>query len=292
LDPDATGYVRPARCKRAIEAMYRDRFNISVTIQDAQAVLASMENTILTFYLFIVILICVGLYSGTSDFNHGLTSISAVLVAWSFVFGSSMARSFEGLIFLFNIHLFDVGDTLLLPDGNYYTVNRIRVLATDFLRDDGCFVRLENSVLRTQHVVNLTTSKQKNQLLDFYVHSYDMTPELLQSMNDDLDVFVRENCADYTGYHITVRNFVHNAASGGRGDNGNFCRVAVWLRFQKLNIDIYACHLARQNFLLYVCKILRKNGIEPPSQSNLNKARAQAQHDFGIDQQSRQPQHM
>jgi small-conductance mechanosensitive channel len=48
-------------------------------------------------------------------------SISSVTLAFVFVFGNSIRNIYEGVIFLFVVHAFDVGDYLLIND-SYHKV--------------------------------------------------------------------------------------------------------------------------------------------------------------------------
>ncbi len=260
LDPDKSGYTRPSRLRRTVDFLTQDRYRIAVTMQDAQTVTKSMESLFIIIYLLIAALVIFGIYSTGKNITDSLTAIASLVVAWSFVFGPSMRNSFESLIFLFSVHLYDVGD-LVNFDNQLYKVARIRVIMTDFVRDDGHFVRIENVALRTKTIINLTTSKNYAQLINFYVNASEMTPEILRGLTADITTFVNANQNDYGEFHVTMREFVHSVKEGGNGDTGNFVRMAVWLNFKKMCYELKPCHLARQAFIMHVCELLKKYDI-------------------------------
>ena len=50
--------------------------------------------------------------------NKVWLTVSSVLLGFSFVFSTSIRTTFESVVFLFVVHPYDVGDTLLLTDPN------------------------------------------------------------------------------------------------------------------------------------------------------------------------------
>lgn len=37
--------------------------------------------------------------------------------------------------------------------------------------------------------------------------------------------------------------------------------MAVWLNFKKMVHELYACHMARSEFIMHVCTLLQKYGV-------------------------------
>lgn len=68
------------------------------------------------------------------------------MFAATFIFGNSAKNMFEGIIFMFVTHPFDVGDRLLI-DGNNLIVKELGILYTIFQKWDGQVIYTPNSVL-------------------------------------------------------------------------------------------------------------------------------------------------
>ncbi len=49
------------------------------------------------------------------DINKVWLTLSSVIVAFSFVFGTSFMEMFQTVVLLFVVHPFDVGDALMIP---------------------------------------------------------------------------------------------------------------------------------------------------------------------------------
>ena len=64
------------------------------------------------------------------------TTVASVVIAFSFIFGTSIRQMYESVIFLFVVHPFDVGDALIVL-ADYHVVSDALVLGGHF---DNMFV--------------------------------------------------------------------------------------------------------------------------------------------------------
>jgi len=78
------------------------------------------------------------------DVGHLVISLSSIMVALTLIFGNFLRTIFEGVVFLFMVHPYDVGEVLSWGD-ELHVVNEIGLLNTVLLKWDGrkIFVRRE-----------------------------------------------------------------------------------------------------------------------------------------------------
>lgn len=109
------------------------------------------------FMLFVVlILITVSIFN-SSAFNS-LSSISSVILSFTFLFGSTAKTVFENIIFIFFIHPYDVGDRLLI-NNKTYVVTKIYLLTTLLESFDGQLEYVANTHLATMDIYNIRRSR-------------------------------------------------------------------------------------------------------------------------------------
>lgn len=236
MDPDNTGYLHVYRLRRYMESAYRERFMLALTMQDSQRVMLSLDGLFLGFYLFLVMLIALAMFTSGNDFGTTFATLASVLLAWSFILGNTLKNCFENLVFLFYVHHFDVGD-LVRIGGDLLKVTSISVMASDFVRDDGAFIRIENHILRNSKIVNLTTSENFNERLDIYIGLSDVSSHIFACLDKDIGAFIKKNPKDYTGLSLTIRAMVHPVSDGSNGSNGQYIRTAVFLKYARPNYD-------------------------------------------------------
>ena len=87
-------------------------------------------------------------------------SFSSVILAFTFIFGASLQRMYENVIFLFVVHPYDVGDALLV-DGVWHSVVEISLQTTAIVRWDGIKLWVPNSKIRAGEVANISSSQNR-----------------------------------------------------------------------------------------------------------------------------------
>ena len=55
------------------------------------------------------------------------TTVASIVIAFSFIFGTSIRQMYESVIFLFVVHPFDVGDALIVL-ADYHVVSHVLML--------------------------------------------------------------------------------------------------------------------------------------------------------------------
>lgn len=87
-------------------------------------------------------------------------SFSSVILAFTFIFGASLQRMYENVIFLFVVHPYDVGDALMV-DNVWHSVVEISLQTTALVRWDGIKMWIPNSKIRAGEVANISSSQNR-----------------------------------------------------------------------------------------------------------------------------------
>ncbi|KAK9735989.1 hypothetical protein RND81_04G243300 [Saponaria officinalis] len=131
------------------------------------------------------------LLSGLAKTNV-LVLIASPLLAVTFIFGDTLKSLFQGLIFVYVVHPFDVGD-LCVVDDKLLEVKRIGVWSTTFSKVRTVGKQQEviypNSALATKNVINHKTEFDWNDEISFSLKSLakEKTEELKQQIESYLD---------------------------------------------------------------------------------------------------------
>lgn len=134
--------------------------------------------------------------SQQSSVGTTLAGAGTVLISLSFVFAITAQEILGSCIFLFVKHPFDVGDRVDIEDKRY-VVEHISLLYSVFkCLDNQKVTQVPNNVLNIKWVDNISRSKYMTEFVKIGVN-YDTTLEDIQTLKDELTLFVRENSRDF-----------------------------------------------------------------------------------------------
>ena len=210
FDPAGSGFTTHSRVRKMLVSVFAGRRNISATLQDAHQVLTALDSFIFTALLFVVTMISLAIYS--IDVLQLWLGLSSALLAWSFVFGSTVRVAFEALVFLFLINPYNVGDVIEIgPARDRYEVRRISLFSTELLSWDGSITVMPNQSMATATpIYNFNISEKLGRVQKFQVDCDVVTDEFMRLLNEDMIRFLREpdNAARFTmDYCIHARDF-------------------------------------------------------------------------------------
>jgi small-conductance mechanosensitive channel len=154
LDVDVDGAVTREELDAAIARNAERRDGLVATLRDAHLIVQVLEQFIGSGTNVLVALAC--FYVFQLDVAKIWLSFSSLVVAFSFTFGNSLRVALENAVFLFVVHAFDVGDTIMVPDGTF-TVQKLSLYCTVLRRvSDGQLSWEPNAKLSADTVSNLT----------------------------------------------------------------------------------------------------------------------------------------
>jgi hypothetical protein len=167
FDEDQNGYITKQELKGTIMNLEKEKKGISKSLRDVGSAVGTLDNLLLVISLLVSLLIILVIF-GIPLYSFLLTSVS-LLVAVTFIFGNSAKTMFEGIIFLFITHPFDVGDRVFIDNFNYI-VHEIGIITTTFRRWDGQLILSPNSILLTKNIVNVRRSPNMMEIVELHVH--------------------------------------------------------------------------------------------------------------------------
>jgi len=166
---------------------------------------------------------------------------------------------FGNVIFLFGVHPYDIGDTLLIND-QYLTVDEITINFTCCVSGYNLRVWYPNQALQSNLFVNLTTSGTKWEVITVFV-DMDTDPIILQKIYDACKEVRDKNSSEYgPGYRVKF------AAAQDPFKVG----IQMVYEYSHQGIDFSRTATARSWMYETMARILTENGIRytwPPTKS-------------------------
>jgi len=154
----AADEVNEAQFERALLKAAEGRIALKRTLQDYMRIKSKLEVGFTLFSCLMLTLSC-GVILKVDFLNAGTTWLSLVL-AFSFCFGDTIKRLFEGLILVFVWHPFGVSDRVFINDDKNVEMNmvvsKINLLNTEFVRSDGQMCILSNGIIQQRDVRNVS----------------------------------------------------------------------------------------------------------------------------------------
>lgn len=132
------------------------RSNLHVNLENYQSMINTLDRVLLSICAVIMLFVTMFIFKLPVLKNGPL--IISIFLALSIMFGSTLTRFFEGLVFVFLIRPFNVGDTVFIKDEasrEYcHTVSSMHLLTTVFVREDGQTVIMSNFRLKDLIIIN------------------------------------------------------------------------------------------------------------------------------------------
>ncbi|XP_017241265.1 mechanosensitive ion channel protein 6 [Daucus carota subsp. sativus] len=169
---------------------------------------------------------------------HFFVLLSSQLLLVVFVFGNTCKTMFEGIIFLFVMHPFDIGDRCEVDDVQL-VVEEMNILTTTFLRYDNQKICYPNSLLSNKPISNYYRSPDMGDAIDFSIHI--STPvEKIALMKEKITSYIEKNSDHwYPAPMIVLRDI----------EDMNRLKISLWLS-HRINFQDMGKRWARRALVL------------------------------------------
>ncbi|WPT15326.1 Mechanosensitive ion channel protein 4 [Picochlorum sp. SENEW3] len=249
LDANMDGKISKQDCISAVEKIYHERCNLASTLRDTKAITRVLEKlvggVIHTIFFFLYLLV---FRAKVTEIWVGFTGL---LVSLSFIFATTVSNVFENIIFLFGVHPYDIGDTLLIND-QYLTIDEITINFTCCMSGYNLRVWFPNQQLQSNLFVNLTTSGTKWEVIYVYV-DIDTDPIILDKIESEC-ARVRQEKADEYGPGFRVK-FAAAAMPYKVG-------IEMVYEYSHQGINFHRTACARSWMYEAFCRVLTENNIQ------------------------------
>lgn len=249
LDHNEDGSITLKDCVASIEKIYHERCNLASSLRDTRAITNVLEflvgMVIHTIFFFFYLLI---FKAHVSEIWVGFTGL---LVAFSFIFASTVSNVFENIVFLFGVHPYDIGDTLLI-NNQYLTVDEITINFTCCISGYNLRVWFPNQQLQSNLFVNLTTSGTKWETIYVYV-DIDTDPKILDKIEQACNQVREEKKGEYgPGFRVKF------AAAAMPYKVG----IEMVYEYSHQGINFHRTACARSWMYETFCRILSENNVQ------------------------------
>ncbi|ORX83454.1 hypothetical protein K493DRAFT_360468 [Basidiobolus meristosporus CBS 931.73] len=152
----------------SLQEIYQEKQALTKSLKDLDKAIAKLDSILMAIVYVIVVLVLVA--SFVSKFETYIATAGSILVAVSFMTGSSAQAVFESIVFLFVRHPFDVGDRVNIDDKSYI-VKEMGLLSTVFETPEGTVVIIPNNSISGSSIENIRRSGDISEILRVLVDS-------------------------------------------------------------------------------------------------------------------------
>ncbi|KAI9204583.1 Mechanosensitive ion channel-domain-containing protein [Polychytrium aggregatum] len=151
--------------KESVIQIYRERRVLFNSLRDLSQSVGALNRILLVFCFIVTSVIALAIFGISLS---GIVPYAGLLGSLSFIFGPSANITFQGALFTFVMHTFDVGD-LVCIDGTTYKVLKVKLLMTKFINMDGQLLYIPNSILIGKPIINYRRSPDQWEGITFQV---------------------------------------------------------------------------------------------------------------------------
>jgi small-conductance mechanosensitive channel len=249
LDSDGDGSICMKDCISAVERIYSERCNLASTLRDTKAITNVLEFliglVIHTIFIFFYLMIM------GADVSQIWVGFTGLLVSFSFIFATTVSNVFQNIIFLFGVHAYDIGDTLLI-NNQYLTVDEITINYTCCVSGYNLKVWFPNTALQSNLFVNLTTSGTKWDVIYVYV-DIDTDPSILDKIEKACAEVRQEKKGEYgPGFRVKFGSAAMPYKVG----------IEMVYEYSHQGINFHRTACARSWMYETFCRILTENNVQ------------------------------
>jgi hypothetical protein len=170
FDRDQDGTISKTEFRHTVISVYREQRNLATSVADASQAFHKLAASIHGLVVGGLVFVCMAI------FGVQVQSLFAILLSLvlglNVVIGDAAKRSFQGIVFLFVDHPYDVGDRVLvgaLNEPDPLVVHQINMLTTVFHRWNGQELYVPNALLAGTTIFNVSRSAEQWERIDFQV---------------------------------------------------------------------------------------------------------------------------
>lgn len=269
FDRDQDGTISKTEFRHTVISVYREQRNLATSVADASQAFHKLANSVHGLVLGALVFVCLAI------FGVQVQSLFAILLSLvlglNVVIGDAAKRSFQGIVFLFVDHPYDVGDRVIvgaLSEPDPLVVRQINMLTTVFHRWNGQELYVPNALLAGTTIFNVSRSAEQWERIDFQVLITEDTTsaaagrpaiDRLGVFRDKLEAWVKSKAGDFMPTY-ELKPII--AGEQGKTEDSLDC-LAVTLRIQcRPTLDSQKRWARHTKLLAFVKTTLSAVGLE------------------------------
>ena len=193
-------YVTREAIERALISISQEKRLIARSINDSRSIVTKLNTLLTLIFLIITGIVALLIFEGNvqtfqANFQQFLLSISAFLVAYTFLVGPLFRDLINCILFVFIMHPYDVGDRIIIDEMNLI-VHRVNFMSTEFIQWDGQRMYIPNTVLLTKVIHNVRRSDPQKETIALDL-PIDTPPHIIETLHQRLKDFFETNKAEF-----------------------------------------------------------------------------------------------
>ena len=248
LDTENVGVLKREQIVRRFVEIYERRRDLAKSLASTTSVLATLETITLSALYVVLVFVVLGIFD--QNILEMWFTVSSMFLAFVFMFGNSIRQLFESVIFIFVIHPFDVGDSVLIK-GVRHKIQNISILTTETTKWNGQVIYYPNSVLNSNPMINLSRTKTYTDEQTWVVDLH--TPQrVFESLPMYLEAYAKDHSDDYI--EIIPRIYSH-------AEDPMKIKITVFYMYTFNGLPPDRSGNARDRLGLHIRKFLVDNGV-------------------------------
>lgn len=151
LDADGDGKPSWPECRDAVVRIFKQRKQLTAALNDTGDIVGTLHFILICVLQMVLVFLYLLVWH--VDVARVWVTFSSIILAFTFVVGSSIRTAYENMMFLFIVHPYDVGDILLI-EGESHVVHKIKLSNTILEQSSGIRVSYPNSKLAQIPICN------------------------------------------------------------------------------------------------------------------------------------------
>ena len=243
--------------KQSIQAIYQDRWDLNRALTTHASIIKKLDRVMIGFIISVILYFSpiVGFQMDKSNILNLSAAIGPLLYSFQELFGDSLKRFCEAIIYIVTCHPYDIGDRVSI-DGVDFFVHKIGLVSTTFKRFDGFMVWFPNYSLSKKALCNIRRTGMQGQRLEIHVDA-SVPLEKLQKLSGSIKDFIKNDTKDFEAVGASFFDFQLEK---------NYT-VIVFILKHRFNFQDGVQRAERQNrFLLFLREEIATMGIDykPP----------------------------
>ena len=243
--------------KKSIQAIYQDRWDLNRALTTHASIIKKLDRVMIGFIISVILYFSpiVGFQMDKSNILNVSAAVGPLLFSFQELFGDSLKRFCEAIIYIVTCHPYDIGDRVSI-DGVDFFVQKIGLVSTTFKRFDGFMVWIPNYSLSKKALCNIRRTGMQGQRLEIHVDA-SVPLDKLQKLSTSIKAFIKADTKDFEAVTASFFDFQMDK---------NYT-VIVFILKHRFNFQDGVQRAERQNrFLFFLKEEVARMGIDykPP----------------------------
>ena len=264
LDSDGDGKPSWPECRDAVIRIFKQRKQLTAALHDTGTIVGTLH--LILVCLLQMVLVFLYLLVWHVDVARVWVTFSSIILAFTFIVGSSIRTAYENMIFLFIVHPFDVGDILMI-EGESHVVHKMNLSNTVLEQASGIRVSYPNSKLAQLPICNQSRAEC---VRETYAFAMDLsTPDTtFPAVKRAVEEYISHHTKDFKGECTCVTTATLDPLK---------LRLSISVVYSFNHSESARLNEVRHGLILTATNSLVKKGVEyTEPQAAERKARPQA----------------